>query len=85
MAAPWTHIVRKIDDYRWEIPRSYKPEMRVPGLVFASEEMLRQIAQEQALEQVAQCCDTTRHRRAGTRDARCALGVWISGGRSRSI
>ncbi|HEV8354113.1 MAG TPA: RtcB family protein [bacterium] len=53
MTAPWTDIVRKIDDYRWEIPRSYKPEMRVAGLVFASEEMLRQIAQEQALEQVA--------------------------------
>jgi tRNA-splicing ligase RtcB len=53
MPTSWTEIVRKIDDYRWEIPRSYKPEMRVPGLVFASEEMLRQIAQEQALEQVA--------------------------------
>ncbi|HEY3248619.1 MAG TPA: RtcB family protein [bacterium] len=49
----WTQIVRKIDDYRWEIPISYKPGMKVPGLVFADEAMLRQIAQEQALEQVA--------------------------------
>jgi tRNA-splicing ligase RtcB len=53
MTAPWTQIFRKIDDYRWEIPASYKPGMRVPGLVFADEPMLRQIAEEQALEQVA--------------------------------
>src|SRR3972149_6044481 len=50
--ASWTRILRKIDDYRWEIPTTYKPGMRVPGLVFADERMLRQIAEEQALEQV---------------------------------
>lgn len=53
MATPWTHVLKKVDDYRWEIPVSYKPGMRVPGLVFADERMLRQIAEEQALEQVA--------------------------------
>jgi len=53
MTSPWTQILRKIDDYRWEIPTSYKPGMRVPGLVFADEPMLRQIAEEQALDQVA--------------------------------
>jgi len=53
MGAPWSHILRKLDDYRWEIPASYKPGMRVPGLVYADERMLRQIAEEQALEQVA--------------------------------
>jgi len=53
MTTPWTHILRKIDDYRWEIPASYKPGMRVPGLIYADEKMLRQIAEEQALEQVA--------------------------------
>src|SRR2546425_7446800 len=53
MSTPWTHILKKVDDYRWEIPTSYKPGMRVPGLVFADEHMLRQIAEEQALEQVA--------------------------------
>src|SRR5213083_617441 len=53
MGTSWTHILKKVDDYRWEIPTSYKPGMRVPGLVFADERMLRQIAEEQALEQVA--------------------------------
>lgn len=53
MTTPWTHILEKIDDFRWEIPTSYKPGMRVPGLIFADEKMLRQIVEEQALEQVA--------------------------------
>ncbi|MDR7451346.1 MAG: RtcB family protein [Armatimonadota bacterium] len=53
MSTPWTHILKKIDDYRWEIPPSYKRGMRVPGLVYADERMLAQIAEEQALEQVA--------------------------------
>lgn len=49
----WAHILRKLDDYRWEIPPSYKPGMRVPGLVFADERMLRSMGEEQAFEQVA--------------------------------
>jgi len=51
--AYWDGPLNKIDDYRWEIPRSYKPGMRVPGLIFADERMLPSIRQEQALEQVA--------------------------------
>ena len=53
MSTSWTHILRKVDDYRWEIPTSYKSGMHVPGLVYADEQMLRQIVEEQALEQVA--------------------------------
>jgi len=53
MPAPWQGILNKIDDYRWEIPRSYKAGMSVPGLIFASESMLSHIWGEQALEQVA--------------------------------
>ena len=53
MPAPWQDILRKIDDYRWEIPRSYKAGMVVPGLIFASESMLHHIWKERALEQVA--------------------------------
>lgn len=43
----------KIDDWRWEIPKSYKPGMRVPGLIFADERSLPQLQADQALEQVA--------------------------------
>jgi len=53
MAAPWQGVVNKIDDYRWEIPTSYKPGMTVPGLIFASEDMLSHIWEEQVFQQVA--------------------------------
>ncbi len=46
MSAPWQGIVKKIDDYRWEIPISYKPGMSVPGLIFTSEAMLSHIWEE---------------------------------------
>jgi tRNA-splicing ligase RtcB len=49
----WTGQINKIDDYRWEIPQSYKPGMRVPGLVYANGAMLEAIKEEQSLEQVA--------------------------------
>lgn len=49
----WQGPLKKIDDYRWEIPQSYKPGMRVPGLVYADEAMLDVIKEEQSLEQVA--------------------------------
>ncbi len=53
MAEPWKEYLNKIDDYRWEIPVSYKAGMAVPGLIFASEGMLGKIMEDQALEQVA--------------------------------
>ena len=48
----WQGQLIKIDDYRWEIPQNYKPGMRVPGLIYASEAMLESIQREQTLEQV---------------------------------
>jgi tRNA-splicing ligase RtcB len=43
--------VEKIDDYRWKIARTGR--MRVPGIVYASEKMMRQTEQTQPLQQVA--------------------------------
>ncbi|MBI4333290.1 MAG: RtcB family protein [Chloroflexi bacterium] len=45
--------LEKIDDYRWRLPASYKPGMRVSGLVYASESMLPHVLADKALEQVA--------------------------------
>lgn len=46
--------LQKINDCLWELPVSYKPGMRVPGRVYASEKMLEHIVGEHnALEQVA--------------------------------
>jgi len=53
MPAPWQGILKKIDDYRWEIPPSYKEGMSVPGLIFTSESMLSHIFEEQVFQQVA--------------------------------
>ena len=52
MAASWKDVVHKIDDSRWEIRRSYKEGMQVPGLIYASESMLGQIWEDQAFQQV---------------------------------
>jgi tRNA-splicing ligase RtcB len=49
----WGGKLEKLDEYRWRIPESYKPGMRVPGLIYADEDMLQHIMEEQALEQVA--------------------------------
>jgi tRNA-splicing ligase RtcB len=49
----WQGQLIKIDDYRWKIPEDYKTGMRVPGLIYASKEMLESIREEQTPEQVA--------------------------------
>jgi len=49
----WNRSLEKIDDYRWRIPKSYKKGMRVPGIIYADEDLLKHILKEQALEQVA--------------------------------
>ncbi len=49
----WEGQIKKIDDFRWEIPKEYKQGMRVPGLVYADEKMLEAIREDQSLEQVA--------------------------------
>jgi len=49
----WSGPVQRIDPYRWRIPRSYKPEMRSEGIVYASAEMMQAIKSDNSLEQVA--------------------------------
>jgi tRNA-splicing ligase RtcB len=45
--------LEKIDDYRWLIPRTYKPGMLTDALIFASERLLEAIRRDQSLEQAA--------------------------------
>ena len=49
----WSGQLEKVDDYRWRIPKSYKAGMRVDGLIYADEDMLHQILEDKAIEQVA--------------------------------
>jgi tRNA-splicing ligase RtcB len=49
----WSGKLEKVDDYRWRLSKSYKAGMRVDGLIYADEGMLRQILDDKAPEQVA--------------------------------
>jgi len=53
MSEIWQGPLEKIDDYRWRIPKTYKPGMRVPGIIYADEKLLKDIKQDKAMEQVA--------------------------------
>ncbi|MBC7081686.1 MAG: RtcB family protein [Thermoplasmatales archaeon] len=54
----WNGPLNKIDDYRYEIPKSYKGidgklNMKVPGMIYALPEMLPSIRKDNAPEQTA--------------------------------
>ncbi|MFA5117055.1 MAG: RtcB family protein [Candidatus Omnitrophota bacterium] len=53
MSEEWLGPLEKIDDYRWRIPKDYKPGMRVPGIIYANEKLLKDIRHDKAAEQVA--------------------------------
>lgn len=45
--------LKKIDDYRWEIPKDFQKGMRVPGRIYCDEKLLETVRKDQALLQVA--------------------------------
>src|SRR5690242_10490774 len=45
--------LERIDENRWRIPTRFNPEMRVPGIVYADDELIQQILDDNALQQVA--------------------------------
>ncbi len=57
----WSGPLRRIDNFRWKIPEDYVSDamrragvrMRVPGMIYATEKMKRQIVRDNAPEQVA--------------------------------
>ena len=53
MGAGWQGPLNKLDPFAWEIPQSYKPQMRTSGVIFIDEPMIVQLRQDQAAEQVA--------------------------------
>ncbi len=53
MSNRWNGPLDKVDRFRWRIPTSYKPGMRVPGLIYVDEGHLSVLREDQAPEQVA--------------------------------
>src|SRR3954453_3802213 len=45
--------LERVNDCCWRIPKSYKPGMRVDGLIYADDALIEQIRNDQAPEQVA--------------------------------
>jgi tRNA-splicing ligase RtcB (3'-phosphate/5'-hydroxy nucleic acid ligase) len=43
----------ELDAYRWEIPAGERPGMRVPGILFSSPALMRELSRDPALEQIA--------------------------------
>ncbi|MFQ6012652.1 MAG: intein-containing RctB family protein [Thermoplasmata archaeon] len=53
MGRDWKGPLEKLDDYRYRIPKSYKEEMRAPGVIYADAELLQNVVKDFAPEQVA--------------------------------
>jgi len=53
MKSNWEGPIERIDECRWRLPRAHKEGMRVDGILYTDEEMLKSIRQDQAPEQVA--------------------------------
>jgi tRNA-splicing ligase RtcB len=45
--------VERINDFTWEIPLGAVPGMRVPGIVFATKDLMEKAVEDRAVEQVA--------------------------------
>ena len=54
MGQAWGGPLEQIDTFRYRIPRSYKPSMRVDGIIYADSRLLPSILSDRAAEQVAQ-------------------------------
>jgi tRNA-splicing ligase RtcB len=46
----------KITDYLWEIPKSFRQDMRVPARIYASEKMLEEIFRDKSIPQLINGC-----------------------------
>lgn len=53
MSNIWQGQLEKIDNWRFRIPKSYKPGMRVPGVIYVDEKLLKDLRHDRAAEQVA--------------------------------
>jgi len=53
MPEPYTGPLERIDDTRWRIPKSYKKEMRVDGVIYADDVLIKQVKKDKSPEQVA--------------------------------
>jgi tRNA-splicing ligase RtcB len=46
-------MLKRLDEYRYVVPKSFKDGMKVEGLIYANEKLMRAIEKDQTLQQVA--------------------------------
>src|SRR4051794_41962295 len=51
-AGAYTGPLEKVGPCQWKIPKSYREDMRVDGLIFADDALIEQIKKDQGPEQV---------------------------------
>ncbi|MBM4429641.1 MAG: RtcB family protein, partial [Chloroflexi bacterium] len=44
--------MKRVEEYLWEIPASYRPDMNVPARIYADEELLEAALQDRSVEQL---------------------------------
>ena len=47
---------KKINDYLWEIPRSFRVDMRAPARIYVSEKMLEEVFRDESIPQLINGC-----------------------------
>ena len=53
MKSQWEGPLERMDEFRWRVPKSHSPEMRVDGIIYADEKLIVGIKGDRAPEQVA--------------------------------
>jgi tRNA-splicing ligase RtcB (3'-phosphate/5'-hydroxy nucleic acid ligase) len=53
MTETWSGPLEKIGEFKYRIPKSYRPFMRVDGIIYADDALIGQISKDKAPEQVA--------------------------------
>ena len=62
---------------QWRIPKSYRADMRVDGIIFADEPLIAQIRKDQGPEQVVNVATLPGHPEGEPGHAGYPLGLWI--------
>ena len=79
----YTGPLEQVGPCQWRIPKSYRPDMRVDGLIFADETLIAQIKKDQGPEQVVERRHPARHPEGQPGDARHPLGLRVRHRRRR--
>ena len=73
----YTGPLEPVGPCQWRIPKSYRPDMRVDGIIFADEALIEQIKKDQGPEQVANVATLPGHPDGQPGHAGHPLGIWL--------